>query len=125
MSAAKHTPGPWEADAQDMQQGADDIFTVSIWAPWLDGDRPHIGTVSAFSLLSETRGGTEFVTTDAPSIDKLEEAKANARLIAAAPDLLAALLEADQDFATEGFNEDGPYRKPLRAAIAKATGAAS
>ena len=67
MSAAKHTPGPWEADAQDMQQGADDIFTVSIWAPGLDGDRPHIGTVSAFSLLSETRGGTEFVTTDAPS----------------------------------------------------------
>ena len=51
-----------------------------------------------------------------------EDNKANALLIAAAPDLLAALLEADQDFATEGFNEDGPYRKPIRAAIAKATG---
>lgn len=120
MSAAKHTPGPWEADAQDMQQGADDIFTVSIWAPGLDGDRPHIGTVSAFSLLSETRGGTEFVTTDAPSIDKLEEAKANARLIAAAPEMLAALQEA-----VRSEIKGRTLLAKCEAAIAKATGGAA
>ena len=46
----------------------------------------------------------------------------NARLMAAAPDLLAALKEADEDFAREGFDKDGPYRAHIIAAIAKATG---
>ena len=71
-------------------------------------------------LIAETAACPEYLGPGA-----LRQAENRARLIAALPDLLAALLEADQDFATEGFNEDGPYRKPLRAAIAKATGAAS
>ena len=121
--AAKHTPGPWAADAEDMQLGADDIFTVSIWGAGPEGERPHIGTVAAFSLLSETRGGTEYVTTDAPSIDKLEEAKANARLIAAAPDLLAALQAVEFSAGEMGWRTHGVFSQ-VRAAIAKATGAA-
>jgi len=55
----------------------------------------------------------------------LEQRLANARLIAAAPDLLAALNEADEDFAREGFDKDGPYRAHIIAAIAKATGGAA
>jgi len=50
--------------------------------------------------------------------------EANARLIAAAPDLLEALKEADEDFEREGFDPEGPYRAHIRAAIAKATGGA-
>lgn len=53
------------------------------------------------------------------------ERLANAILIAAAPDLLAALKEADEDFAREGFDKDGPYRAHIIAAIAKATGGAA
>lgn len=88
---SKHTPGPWAADAEEMQHEADEIFSVSIWAAGPEGDRPLIATVSAFSLLSEERDGTEYVTTDAPSDDKLAEAKANARLIAAAPRMFAVI----------------------------------
>ena len=120
----KHTPGPWEADAQEMQQGADDIFTVSIWAAGHDGERPHIGTVSAFSLLSETHEGTEYVTTDAPSIDMLAQAKANARLIAAAPDLLQTLRNAREALLLEGLSEEGPTIAEIDAAIERATGEA-
>jgi len=124
--AAKHTPGPWAADAEDMQLGADDIFTVSIWAAGPEGDRPLVATISAFALLSETRGATEYVTPDAPSEDKLAEAKANAHLIAAAPELLAALqelcaLEADGMQAAESAIESW---ERARAALAKATGGA-
>lgn len=39
-------------------------------------------------------------------------------------ELLEALEEADKDFAREGFGIDGPYRAPIRAAIAKAKGEA-
>lgn len=115
MSA--HTPGPWEVDADDIEQGADNIFTVSIWAAGPDGDRPHVGTVNAFSLLSETRGGTEYVTTDAPSSDKLAEAKANALLIAAAPDLLAAVTTMRNVLRSAGY-----LTGVADDAIAKATG---
>ena len=118
-----HTQGPWEADADEMAQGADDIFTVSVWAAGQDGDRMHIAVVSAFSLLSGTHGDTELVTTDAPSADKLTEAKANARLIAAAPDLLAAL----EAVWREGVIPDGfaLLQDQVSDAIARATGAES
>ena len=120
---SKHTPGPWEADSKDMQQGADDIFTVSIWASGPEEDRPHIGTVSAFSLMSETQDGAEYVTTDAPSSDKLEEAKANARLIAAAPDLLAFAQQYLADYQSEdGMFQPKHYARMAQNAIAKATG---
>jgi hypothetical protein len=50
-----------------------------------------------------------------------EEKTANARLIAAAPDLLAAAIDALETF--ERRFPDSPTAHDLRAAIAKATGA--
>ena len=85
----KHTPGPWGWDS-------------TVWdydpvqeAPWLvttEGDRVLSGSIQCTS-------------------------KANARLIAAAPDLLEAL----QGF-IEGAEAMGWSTKKARAAIAKATG---
>ena len=39
-----------------------------------------------------------------------------------APDLLASLKQADQDFKSLGFDSDGTYRAHIRAVIAKAGG---
>lgn len=50
------------------------------------------------------------------------QVKEAAALTAQRDDLLAALKEADEDFAIEGFDPDGAYRKHIRNAIAKATG---
>lgn len=52
------------------------------------------------------------------------EVQANARLIAAAPDLLAALVAAESLFA-HTFAMNGTIHKQMRAAITLATGAAS
>ena len=49
------------------------------------------------------------------------EGRENARLIAAAPDLLEALIEL-ADCGAEAWGEDRPCVKLARAAIAKATG---
>lgn len=39
--------------------------------------------------------------------------------------LLEVLCKADEDFEREGFGEEGPYRAPIRAVIAKVKGAQS
>ena len=62
---SNHTPGPWE---------------VSYWCDGLGGDKPAI-TAS---------GATIAITHPAP-ICPIEECKANANLIAAAPDMYEAL----------------------------------
>lgn len=92
---AQHTPGPW-----------------------------NIGTKNGARVWSEN-GETLIADADVSESLRKEIKKANARLIAAAPDLLAALKEADEDFAREGFDKDGPYRAHIIAAIAKATGGAA
>ena len=89
----KYTPGPWTAD--------------SLNCVWRGG--PDINGVLVANCNNSKM----------PTAAHPEQATANARLIAAAPDLLAALqelvAEEDGDFhnSTEGFNM-------ARAAIAKA-----
>lgn len=103
MSKTQHTPGPWEYDTElaDAGNKSTPIYTE---APGADADLfeavciiPHDDITAA--------GYTQI--------------KANARLIAAAPDLLDALKEILD-------NAIVPYRGPMfdkaRAAIAKATG---
>lgn len=101
-----HTPGPWEADVHMGRDG----FTIA------DMIEPSI---------------CEMVSSHSP-----EEVKANAHLIAAAPDLLDALdrlvedlIEAHADELDNDHHGDGPsclYCRNIaraRAAIAKAGGA--
>jgi hypothetical protein len=89
---SKHTPGPW---AIGWNVSRLDIFSAD--------DGTLVATIQRWKLSS--------------NID--DTAKANARLIAAAPDLLAFA----QDFllASAGTGEtDSPLEKQARAAIAKA-----
>jgi hypothetical protein len=101
-----HTPAPWATDLgehderyQDIKITASDQRTVA--TVWID---------------------------DAPVPDFNDEQYANARLIAAAPDLLAACEAAEKHFGwllsigALDRRKDEPYVDGLRAAIAKAKG---
>ena len=95
MSASDHTPGPWQLHKSD--------------------DTLVIGTDGR--EVAEACG------------DYTEEAEwprmeANARLIAAAPELLAALKRAESHFGMlpSGMDEPGSVMAEIRAAIAKAEG---
>lgn len=97
MSAAKHTPGPWVADY--------DIYPVMVCSQ--SQRRPtydEIGNVDGEAI--------EFVANTGDN-------KANARLIAAAPELLEAL-QAMLAVKTEIDAEIA--ERDARASIAKATG---
>lgn len=107
MSTAAHTPGPWE-NIDNMNETGD----ISILC----------GKVNAYGnyhVASISRGPVEHLT---------EEDKANARLIAAAPELLEAL---ESFLRCPSVGSDGPGTSTLRvmdynlkaarAAIAKAT----
>lgn len=100
---SKHTPGPWTL-ADD---GTPFVYKI--------GERGS----NVFSL--SVQGGGH--PSDVASFD---ERVANARLIAAAPDLLDALIEIVEDLTHED-HEPGDWSqhvvvKKARAAIAKATG---
>lgn len=110
MSAAKHTqdgpatrytPGPWMVD--DEQEDANRLYVRHV-------DSGRICQCFANCL----------VTTDA-------ELAANARLIAAAPELLEALQSIEHALrmgfsAATVLDENSPIRDGIRAAIAKAVG---
>ena len=88
---SKHTPGPW---AQAMYSPADVVTGED-------------------KIIATARGGLNGITRD--------EAVANARLIAAAPDLLEALKLADAMLSGANMNAS-VVEKKVRAAIAKAEG---
>lgn len=100
----KGTPGPWSA-------------------PHLSNPGP--GCKCGYVFAESSMGGVAEVYVDNGSNDcpPRDEARANARLIAAAPDLLAALMELVD--IVEGHVEDGDTLdsltlQPARAALAKA-----
>lgn len=115
--SAQHTPGDWAIDADDIAQSSEDIFTIGIWGPGVGDDRVLVATVSAFSLASRFESGTQVFTTDSPEQAAAEEAKANARLIAAAPKLLDCVRNS-------AMNATGDRRMRYLAAIAEAEGGA-
>jgi hypothetical protein len=102
MSGVKHTPGPW------FLEGYWDVKSKFDLGGWVSSNPP--AGCPIFQL--------------EPSVGTAEEIVANARLIAAAPDLLAALktLCAAYD-ACNG--DDHPAYALARAAIAKAEGGAA
>jgi hypothetical protein len=101
--SAQHTPGPWRTDpdfARDVQSADGKI---AIYSPFQCGD----DRIKELRLFAPLRS----------------EAEANARLIAAAPDLLAAL-RALTDWVEDQACFDDDLVNAARAAIASATGEA-
>lgn len=90
---SKHTPGPWKAHFED--------------AYFVTG--PDLGRVAMMMNLKGAHG--------LGGRRSGNESAANARLIAAAPDLLEALKDAVRD-----SESPGQWLDEARAAIAKATG---
>lgn len=96
----KHTPGPWRQDS---------LGGTSIWA--------------------EPRGGACIADCEADSFSgrtqsrPLDERVANARLIAAAPELLAVAQYVVDRAEWQRWDEKDALLVMVRAAIAKATGA--
>ena len=92
---SKHTPGPWSAPLNDGNT------TGIVWAK-----EPHGGVVATVSAAVQNPPDRA-------------QASANARLIAAAPDLLASLRELTVAAPADGSAESAVYAR-ARAAIAKA-----
>ena len=93
--------------------------------PWIVGG--PVNDIGDFRIFSETKQDTLYCTVEVGWGSQAKEiAAANARLIAAAPDLLEAL-QAITAGVIEGLNSEGDYMharvKEARAAIAKATSA--
>lgn len=90
----KHTPGPW--------------------TPFIENN-----VVAVMKGRKEVIKWTGFGASDFP-----DDVEANARLVAAAPDMLAALKSVDHWFSvwTVGAGEGFDYLPEIQAAIAKATG---
>ena len=113
MTQAKHTPGPWHVEPNESTLGAD-MAICSADNDWIVAVIPH---------------DPDIQTTNDPDGDSVvwhDADHANACLIAAAPEMLAAL--DDALFALEcainlkGLRSLIPSAEKARAAIAKAKG---
>ena len=104
MTKQKHTEGPWFADAHGRiwRRPPSDLFENG---GGVAGDKPLAFVVAGWA----GEGVTGYPVED------------NARLIAAAPDLLEALIEL-ADTGAEAWGEDRPCVRWAYAAIANATG---
>lgn len=108
---SKHSPGPWKVWHSGFT-GAPFVLYAGAVEPHLD-DKGHlvcapgsyIGSVNIDRMRCDGLHGV------------IEEGHANARLLAAAPDLLAALEDMAESLAACGFSSRGAW-----AAIAKAKG---
>jgi hypothetical protein len=113
---AKHTPGPWKHDANDVLNPERAFGIVRELGPKFDREA---GTQGATEVIAEICGD-----------DGSGVAEADARLIAAAPDLLAALEFLSSEFVayvaqsgrSREFAERAKAYVQARAAIAKAKG---
>ena len=107
-----HTPGPWEQSHRKGCDGVYEVFRTQVY-PASDPDNT-IATLHWHSVKTDEGFATD--------------REANARLIAAAPDLLAALEDALDAWETHNKTGDGMqghWESDARAAIAKAKGGAA
>lgn len=109
MTEARHTPGPWRVFICD--DGGE-------WSGW---------PLSICSVDDEDKsivrpGGSYPYEWDAAMSQR--EAVANARLIAASPDMLTALQQVEREMQAGFGSSYGETREAVRRAIAKATGEA-
>lgn len=101
---SKHTPGPWRVETE----------TTLVWGACNSDDQTTRGMGYP---IADCRTAPSGSWASGPSED---EGEANARLIAAAPDLLAALHDAQARLRGAGML--GGDDDPVNAAIAKAEG---
>ena len=107
--AAKHTPGPWKLNETRYPNGDMDVNAFN------PNEKDYVFQHSALATVSaHTQNHGDWRDRDR------SEVEANARLIAAAPDLLAAAKEAVAWAAQNGYCAK-PFGN-LTAAIAKAQG---
>lgn len=105
-----HTPGPWVATLEKWHAYVDAVKYGATLAQ-VDGDG---GMVDVYQPANETLAGEWYEMST-------EERDANARLIAAAPELLEALVRCLEQLDFDG-RADAPCTELARAAIAKAIG---
>lgn len=112
MSEVKHTPGPWEVEGP---MGAEIGLSV-VQAGLKTYEWEFIAMACQSTAGDERMGRQRFISP--------EEQEANARLIAAAPELLNALKEIlETDFSQESsWDYSEGIKDVARAAIAKAEG---
>ena len=112
--SAKHTPGPWTNQVVNTVSGV--CFKVGPF-PWKEGELNHA-----------------CIYADYPNKSGYEQCAANARLIAAAPDLLEELREVEKhlqsyvdaiEYGGGAASKSSERLASVRAAIAKATGDAA
>ncbi len=113
MSKRRHTPGPWSQKGISMDDGS-----ISIGPDDLRIVICYVTNAASFGdfVSSALAGRRDF---GAP--DTAHTQHANARLIAAAPDLYAALLDAENMLADflKPHEDTSPTLEKMRAAIAK------
>ena len=122
---SKHTPGPWRW----VNSQTDEPFDFDV--PWDGYGYPSLRTVAEFGeTKSEVIDGQTYSSRSLPQwildAEPLQHGndEANARLIAAAPDLLAMLVEAHDIIDAIGQPETAEVAARMRATIAKAKGEA-
>ena len=116
---AKHTPGPWRANGHT-------VYTADAVEHWLGNRDPKPREVCRCVDNEADDVTPGFAAGEDDNAPDFEDATANARLIAAAPDLLARLSELSEWMRTHTGPSDGTHDMLVRAvaAIARATGAA-
>ena len=116
---AKHTPGPWRANGHT-------VYTADAVEHWLGNRDPKPREVCRCVDNEADDITPGFAAGEDDNAPDFEDATANARLIAAAPDLLAALqriLELRAYISLEAYKaETWNAAEQARAAIAKAQG---
>lgn len=105
----KHTPGPW-----DWSRSAKPYFSINIHQA--EG-APYTSESSDVAYIHEHTNGI-----CATWVDRVDVAEANARLIAAAPELLEALQQCIARLEPSSSTWDKKAYLVGKAAIAKATG---
>lgn len=111
MSKVSHTPGPWGFHEMGGEEGrATDCGDFRALTVSIGQGKMLIAKVDAYNFLGNANKGY-------PCVSDFDECRANARLMAAAPELLEAL----QDLCSFDLLTQEKWDK-ARAAIAKATG---
>jgi hypothetical protein len=122
--SAQHTPGPWHYEPED---SGDASVGIQSTPPYIYADPQGDGCVIEICTLSEPQRKADRDPLDEydECIETIGDYRANARLIAAAPDLLAELIEVLEWARVEQAPLRAQEMASIQAVIAKATGSQS